>query len=277
MRPTVSGGADWGRCGVRIAETGLLYVRSTEGTTTNQVCRNTGEDPAIDVDYSNNCPHGAAAMILRQPARRNGGRAQQAGRHSADQAALCCTWWRFDLNAGEIAWKVPFGEGSRVLRNHPLLRGRRAARPSRNVRQPPGLAGHEGRPGCSWAAATRICTRSTRRRERRISRVATPFRTSSNPMTYRSRSGRQFVVIATGAGRTPRWWRSQDPIREGFFDEHPIKTANRADRDGLLHRPARRPAHRPGRSIRVKRPTTRCASPATGRRGPAAWRPPWRR
>ena len=33
-----------------------------------------------------------------------------------------------------------------------------------------------------------------------ISRVATPFPTGGNPMTYRTRSGRQFVVIATGAG-----------------------------------------------------------------------------
>jgi mono/diheme cytochrome c family protein len=30
--------------------------------------------------------------------------------------------------------------------------------------------------------------------------VPTPFPTSANPMTYRTRSGRQFVVIATGAG-----------------------------------------------------------------------------
>ena len=31
-------------------------------------------------------------------------------------------------------------------------------------------------------------------------RAATPFRTTGNPMTYRARSGRQFIVIATGAG-----------------------------------------------------------------------------
>ena len=33
-----------------------------------------------------------------------------------------------------------------------------------------------------------------------LSRVATEFRTSGNPMTYITREGRQFVVIATGAG-----------------------------------------------------------------------------
>ena len=35
---------------------------------------------------------------------------------------------------------------------------------------------------------------------RELARVATPFRTSANPMTYRARSGRQFVLIATGTG-----------------------------------------------------------------------------
>ena len=31
-------------------------------------------------------------------------------------------------------------------------------------------------------------------------RGATPFRPGGNPMTYRTRSGRQFVVVPTGAG-----------------------------------------------------------------------------
>jgi quinoprotein glucose dehydrogenase len=35
---------------------------------------------------------------------------------------------------------------------------------------------------------------------REISRVATPFPVSATPMTYKTRSGRQFVVVATGAG-----------------------------------------------------------------------------
>ena len=33
-----------------------------------------------------------------------------------------------------------------------------------------------------------------------IWRGATPYPTGGNPMTYRTRSGRQFIVIATGAG-----------------------------------------------------------------------------
>jgi mono/diheme cytochrome c family protein len=35
---------------------------------------------------------------------------------------------------------------------------------------------------------------------REVGRVPTPLRTSGTPMTYRTRAGRQFVVVATGAG-----------------------------------------------------------------------------
>ena len=39
---------------------------------------------------------------------------------------------------------------------------------------------------------------------REVTRVATEFRTSGNPMTYRSRAGRQLILIATGAGPDAR-------------------------------------------------------------------------
>ena len=35
---------------------------------------------------------------------------------------------------------------------------------------------------------------------REVSRVPTPFPVSATPMTYRTKSGRQFVVVATGSG-----------------------------------------------------------------------------
>ena len=37
-----------------------------------------------------------------------------------------------------------------------------------------------------------------------LTRHATELRTSGNPMTYRSRAGRQFILIATGAGPDAR-------------------------------------------------------------------------
>ena len=103
-----------------------------------------------------------------------------------------------DLNAGEIAWRVPFGEGSRIMRNHPLLRG---------VELPERL-GTPGNPGPLVTKGGLVLIGGgdpylyafDKATGEEIWRGATPHRTSANPMTYVAQSGRQFVVIATGAG-----------------------------------------------------------------------------
>ncbi|MDE0629486.1 MAG: PQQ-binding-like beta-propeller repeat protein [Bryobacterales bacterium] len=103
-----------------------------------------------------------------------------------------------DLNAGEIAWRAPFGEGSRALRQHPLLRG--VELPERQ-----GTRGNSGPMatkgglvflggGDPYLYAFDSATGAE------IWRGATPFPTNANPMSYRGESGRQFVVIATGSG-----------------------------------------------------------------------------
>ena len=198
QRPTTSGGADWGGAAFDPGA-GLLYVRTSEGTDTNQVCLNTGDDPDVDVEYSNNCPHGAAAMIF-QLADRPG--AAQVARSRLGPIPLVKPPWAYlvaiDLNAGEIAWKAPFGEGSRIVRNHPLLRG---------VELPERL-GTPGNPGPLVTKGGLVLIGGgdpylyafDKMTGAELWRGATPYRTSANPMTYRARSGRQFVVIATGAG-----------------------------------------------------------------------------
>ena len=104
-----------------------------------------------------------------------------------------------DLNVGEIAWKVPFGEGSRLVRNHPLLRG------TTGLPERLGTVGNNGPMvtggglvfmggGDPYLYAFDAET------GQELGRHATEFRTTGNPMTYRSRGGRQFIVIATGAG-----------------------------------------------------------------------------
>jgi len=196
QRPTISGGADWGG-GSFDPETGLLYVKTNELTTTNQVCKNTGDDPAVDVEYSNNCPHGAAVQIFRS---RPG--ATEAARSKLGGIPLVkppyANLVAIDLNKGDIAWKVPFGEGSRILRNHPLLKD--VDLPDRlgtfshlgSVVTKGGLLFIGG--GDPYLYAFDKTTGEE------VWRGATPFRTSANPMTYRARSGKQFIVIATGAG-----------------------------------------------------------------------------
>ena len=103
-----------------------------------------------------------------------------------------------DLNAGEIAWKVPFGEGSDEIRTHPLLRG--VDLPARL-----GTIGNSGSMvtkgglvflggGEPYLYAFDKATGAE------LWRGATPFPTNANPMTYQAQSGRQFVVIVTGHG-----------------------------------------------------------------------------
>ena len=196
MRPGAQGGADWGGAAFD-PETGLLYVRTNEDTTPNQVCRNTGQDPAVDVEYSNNCPRGSYAIMFRnrpgaaEPAQSRLGPIPLIKPPYAYLVAI-------DLNAGEIAWRVPFGEGSRILRNHPLLRGIEL----------PARLGTRGNPGPLVTAGGLVLLGGgapylyafDKATGDELWRGATPHRTSANPMTYRAQSGRQFVVIATGAG-----------------------------------------------------------------------------
>ena len=97
-----------------------------------------------------------------------------------------------------MAWRVPFGEGSEALRSHPLLKG---------ITLPARL----GTPGNAGSMVTKgglvfvgsgepYLYAFDKATGREVSRVPTPFRVSANPMTYKTRSGRQFVVVATGAG-----------------------------------------------------------------------------
>ena len=196
QRPRIDGGANWGGAGFD-PDTGLLYVRSSEGTTANQVCEVLADDPDVDVDYSNNCPHGAAGGIFTgRP-----GAADTAQSQLGPIPVVKPPYARLtaiDLNEGEIAWQVPFGEGSRLIRNHPLLNG---------VDLPDRL----GTPGANGLMVTGgellfigggdpYLYAFDKATGEEVWRGATPNRTSGSPMTYRTPSGRQFIVIATGAG-----------------------------------------------------------------------------
>ena len=198
QRPGASGGANWGGAAFD-PETGLLYVRTSEDADTNQVCVNAGDDPEVDVEYSNNCPYGASLIMYREA---DGPGAAPTPESRLGPIPLIKPPYAhlvaIDLNAGEIAWKVPFGEGAPAVREHPLLRG--VELPERL-----GTRGNSGPMvtkgglvflggGDPYLYAFDKATGDE------IWRGATPFRTNANPMTYRTRSGRQFVVIATGRG-----------------------------------------------------------------------------
>ena len=212
QRPSQTGAANWGGAAFD-PETGWLFVKAVDSYHVSTVCKNDGQDPFVAWDYGNYCgryglfasrgPQDAAAVA--KPAAPPADRAPDSVNYSGAALGgipLTRPPYAFlvaiDLNKGDIAWKVPFGDGSQAMRQHPLLKG---------VTLPDRL----GTPGAPGPIVTRsglvligggdpYLYAFDKRSGREIARVPTPLRTSGNPMTYRTRAGRQFVAIATGSG-----------------------------------------------------------------------------
>jgi quinoprotein glucose dehydrogenase len=184
QRPGQGGGGNWGGAAFDPL-TGYLFVRATRGVGLNRLAKNDGTDPLVAVPYSNVFARGGETVNLP------GGLPLT----SPPYAVLTA----IDLNKGTIAWRVPLGEGNQALRNHALLAG--VALPDRlgspNNRggalvTASGLVFIGGGDGYLYAFDTRT--------GKEIWRGKVPFFNTADPMTYRTRSGRQFIVMATGTG-----------------------------------------------------------------------------
>jgi quinoprotein glucose dehydrogenase len=184
QRPGQGGGGNWGGAAFD-PQTGYLFVRATRGVGLNRLAKNDGSDPLVAVAYSN--VFARAGETVNLP----GGLPLT----SPPYAVLTA----IDLNKGAIAWRVPLGEGNQALRNHPLLKG--VALPERlgspNNRggalvTASGLVFIGGGDGYLYAFDTRT--------GKEVWRGKVPYANTADPMTYRTRSGRQFIVVATGTG-----------------------------------------------------------------------------
>jgi quinoprotein glucose dehydrogenase len=183
MRPGSGGGANWGGAAFD-AGSGLLFVRASTATSVMRVAANDGSDPFVDAPYSNMFGPAAPASRL--------GSVPLVKPPYATLTAL-------DLNSGTIAWQVPAGEGSAALRKSPLLNG--ATLPDR-------LGNPESKGGAIVTGSGLVFMGGgdgylyafDKRNGRELWRGALPPGATATPMTYRTRAGRQFVAIATGAG-----------------------------------------------------------------------------
>ena len=184
QRPSQSGGANWGGAAFD-PESGYLFVRAANQIGANRVAKNDGSNPLVAVDYSNVFARGGESVTLP------GGLPLV----SPPYAVLTA----IDLNRGEIAWKAPLGEGSPALRNHPLLKG--VALPDRL-----GSAGNLGGAMVTGSGLVFIgggdgyLYAFDKKAGKEIWRGKLPYANTAVPMTYRTRSGRQFIVVATGTG-----------------------------------------------------------------------------
>ena len=182
QRPTTGGGANWGGAAFD-PSSALLFVRAAENVTINRVGKNDNSDSSVDVDYSN------------QFAARDGARSGLAGLPVTRPPYATLT--ALDLNKGEIAWQKPIGEGSPTVRNHPLLQG---------VPLPERL-GSDSKGGAIVTAGGLVFIGGgdkylyafDKNSGREVWRGALPYQNAATPMTYRTRSGEQFIVVATGS------------------------------------------------------------------------------
>ena len=184
QRPSQAGGANWGGAAFD-PETGYLFVRAANSVGLNRLAKNDGSDPLVAVEYSNVFARGGESINLP------GGLPLLAPPYAILTA--------IDLNRGAIAWKVPLGEGSAAIRDHPLLKGE--ALPDRlgspNSRggamvTRSGLVFIGGGDGYLYAF--------DKKTGKELWRGKIPFENAAVPMTYRTRSGRQYVVVAVGTG-----------------------------------------------------------------------------
>ena len=184
QRPGIIGGANWGG-GAFDAASGVLFVKTTNQANIARLGKpdRSSANPRaaeVDADLARVGDTSAEFMdglpLLKPP--------------YGHLVAI-------DLNRGAIKWRVPFGD-TPALRRHPALSG---------VALPPAL-GVAGAPGVLATAsglgfggggdlalhAMDAATGSD------VWHAALPRRVNATPMTYRSRGGRQFVVVATGGG-----------------------------------------------------------------------------
>ena len=190
QRPGVIGGANWGGAAFD-PETQTLYVKTSNAPAVVRI-HAFDRSPAnpraseVDADFigdvsgsTNFTPEGSGdrGLPLVKPP-------------YGELVAI-------DLNTGDLKWRVPFGD-TPAIRSHPALAG--VTLPARL-----GASGVGGvivtRGGLVLGAGgdSALYAFDTSTGKELVS-LDLGRRTSSTPMTYRTKSGRQFVVIAAGQG-----------------------------------------------------------------------------
>jgi quinoprotein glucose dehydrogenase len=194
-RPTSTGGANWGGAAFDAA-TGYLFVRAQNGISMNRVGKNDGSDKFVDVEYSNQFggPEEGGGGAGR--GRGNGGGNRLSGIPLIKPPYATLT--AIDLNKGDIAWQKPVGEGSPAIRMNPLLKD--VALPERLGSDSKGGAIITGGGLVFIGGGDKYLYAFDKMTGREVWRGELPYANAATPMTYRTQSGEQFIVVATGSG-----------------------------------------------------------------------------
>ncbi len=196
MNPGIIGGANWGGSAFD-PETGRLYVKTSHQPALARIRpsdRTAANPRASEVDAAFVGAIGGGTFAPTPPAGYTGtDRMGTLPLVKPPYGELVA----FDLGRGAIAWRVPFGDNPQV-RSHPLLAG---------VPLPTRL-GAAGAPGVIVTKSGLVIGGGgdnalnvfDKVSGKEIARFPLSRRSAGTPMTYRARSGRQFIVMATGSG-----------------------------------------------------------------------------
>jgi quinoprotein glucose dehydrogenase len=192
--PGVIGGSGWGG-GAFDPETGTLYVKATNAPALFKLNRMKAPSDTVDADYMLDLALSTLSVSADRPR-------DTLALHQPTEALPINkppygTLTAIDLNTGEHRWQVPLGDTPGV-RNHPLLEGASLPPLLGVAGAPGGIVTRGGLVFVTGGGATLYAIDKTDGNTLWKADLGT--RGYANPMTYRTRAGRQFVVVATGAG-----------------------------------------------------------------------------
>jgi quinoprotein glucose dehydrogenase len=192
VMPGAIGGSGWGGASIDPA-TGWAYVKATNSPALYALKKQDVPNDTIATPYMVDLLHSSLGVAFREGPE---GTSRPTGRLPVIKPPYG-TLTAIDLNTGDTKWHIPLGDSPDV-RNNPALRG---------VTLPDKL-GVAGSPGCLVTAGGLLFTTGGGRVlyaldsktgatlwEHDLGQIG-----YSNPMTYRTTSGKQYVVIATGIG-----------------------------------------------------------------------------
>jgi quinoprotein glucose dehydrogenase len=187
--PGSIGGVGWGGAAYD-PESNTLYVKATNQPVVWRIVKREAPSDTVDYDYAPDLANSALSVRLPGP---NGERGPALPLNKPPYGTLTAV----DMATGAFRWQVPIGD-SPEIREHPALRG---------VSLPPmlGVAGAPGgivtRGGLVFVSGGGSTLYAVDTRDGAIRwKGDLGQRAYSNPITYRTRNGTQFVVIATGSG-----------------------------------------------------------------------------